>query len=160
MEVFGMSLMRWEPMGELESMRRAMDRMFEQVLGGGSLGRMGLPSLDLGRALMPNVEVYNTDKEVVVKAELPGIDPKDVMVEILEDQIALSGEMKKEEEIKEDNYYRSERQYGHFERTIPLPNRVKDAEAKATFKNGVLTIRAPLAEEVKKPQGRKLQIEE
>jgi len=155
-----MALMRWEPMGELESMRRAMDRMFDQMLGGGSLSRMGLPSLDVGKGFLPSVEVYATDDEVVVKAELPGLDAKDVNVEILEDQIVLTGELKKEEEIKEDNYYRTERQYGHFERAIPLPNRVRDADAKATFKNGVLTIRAPLAEAVKKPQGRKLQIEE
>ena len=153
-----MALMRWEPMGEIESMRRAMDRMFGQMLGTGGLG--SLPSLDIGRAFVPNVEVYTTENEVVVKAELPGLDAKDVNVEIMEDTVHLTGELKKEEEIKEDNYYRSERQYGHFERLIPLPNRVKDGEAKASFKHGVLTIRAPLAEEVKKPQGRKLQIEE
>jgi HSP20 family protein len=119
-----------------------------------------LPTLEAGRAFMPSVEVYTTENEVVVKAELPGLEAKDVNVEVLEDAIHLTGELKKEEEIKEDNYYRSERQYGHFERMIPLPNRVKDSDAKATFKHGVLTVRAPLAEEVKKPQGRKLQIEE
>lgn len=150
-----MAMMRWEPMNELESMRR----MVEQMLGGSLAGRMNLPTLDVGRAFLPNVEVYTTGDEVVVKAELPGIDPKDVNVEIMEDQVLLSGEMKKEEEIKEDNYYRTERQYGHFERDVPLPNRVKDDQAKAAFKNGVLTIRAPLAEAVKKPQGRKLEIE-
>jgi HSP20 family protein len=150
-----MALMRWEPLGELESMRR----MIDQMLGGTLAGRMNLPTLDLGRTFMPNVEVYTTGNEVVVKAELPGLDPKDVNVEILEDQVLLTGELKKEEEIKEDNYYRSERQFGHFERAIPLPNRVKDDQAKATFKDGVLTIRAPLAEAVKKLQGRKLEIE-
>jgi HSP20 family protein len=156
-----MALMRWEPFSEIESMRRVMDRMFDQVLGGGGGGhRMpGMAQLEFGHVFTPNVEVYQTGNEVVIKAELPGLDPKDVNVEILEDQIMLTGELKQETEIKEDNYYRSERQYGHFERVIPLPNRVKDSEAKATFKHGVLTIRAPLAEEVKKPQGRKLEIE-
>lgn len=154
-----MALMRWEPLGEIESMRRAMDRMFGQMIGGtGALG--ALPSLEGARAFMPSVEVYTTENEVVVKAELPGLDAKDVNVEVLEDAIHLTGELRKEEEIKEDNYYRSERQYGHFERMIPLPNRVKEGEAKASFKHGLLTVRAPLAEEVKKPQGRKLQIEE
>jgi HSP20 family protein len=140
-------------------MRRVMDRMVDQMLGGAVAGRMGLPSIEGGKVFLPNVEVYTTDGDVVVKAELPGLEAKDVHVEILEDQIVLSGELKKESEIKEDNYYRSERQYGHFERTVPLPERVKDAEAKAQFKNGVLTVRAPLAEAVKKPQGRKLDIE-
>jgi HSP20 family protein len=154
-----MALMRWEPMGEIESMRRTMDRMLGQMLGGTST-LAGLPTLEAGRAFMPSVEVYTTENEVVVKAELPGLEAKDVNVEVLEDAVHLTGDLKKEEEIKEDNYYRSERQYGHFERMIPLPNRVKEGEAKANFKHGVLTIRAPLAEEVKKPQGRKLQIEE
>lgn len=155
-----MALMRWEPFSEIESMRRVMDRMFDQVLGGTHAGRMpGMAQLDFGRAFTPNVEVYQTGNEVVIKAELPGLDPKDVHVEILEDQVMLTGELKQESEIKEDNYFRSERQYGHFERVVPLPNRIKDGEAKASFKNGVLTVRAPLAEEVKKPQSRKLQIE-
>lgn len=152
-----MALMRWEPMGEIESMRRMMDRMFGQMLAS---PLSGLPSLEGARAFSPNVEVYTTENEVVVKAELPGLEAKDVNVEITEDSIHLMGEMKKEEEVTEDNYYRTERQYGHFERLIPLPNRVKDTEAKAAFKHGMLTIRAPLAEEVKKPQSRKLQIEE
>lgn len=156
-----MSLVRWSPFEEMETMRRQMDRMFDQMLGGSGLGRSfaSLPQLESARVFAPNVEVYATDKDVVIKAELPGIDPKDVDVEITEEAVHLTGEMKREEEIKEDNYYRTERQYGHFERVIPLPNRIKDSEAKANFKNGVLTIRAPLAEEVKKPQGRKLQIE-
>jgi len=155
-----MAIMRWEPLGELEGMRRAMDRMFDQMIGGAGISRLGLPSLEGGKTFLPSVEVYTTENEVVVKAELPGLEAKDVNVEILEDHVMLTGEMKKESEIKEDNYYRTERQYGHFERMIPLPERVKDAEAKAQFKNGVLTIRAPLAEAMKKPQGRKLQIEE
>lgn len=108
---------------------------------------------------MPTVEVYQTDQEVVVKAELPGMQPDGVQVEITEDSVHLSGEFKQEDEIKEDNYFRSERQYGSFERMIPLPNRIKDGEAKASFKHGVLEIRAPLAEEVKRMQPRKLQIE-
>ena len=151
-----MALMRRDPLSEIDAMRRSMDQLFDQMMGG---GLPGLPKLGMAKAFSPNVEVYTTDADVVIKAELPGLEPKDVDLEITEDAVHLSGDMHKEEEIKEDNYYRSERQYGHFERVIPLPNRVKDDQAKASFKHGVLTIRAPLAEEVKKPQVRKLQIE-
>lgn len=156
-----MALMKWEPFNEIESMRRTMDRMVEQMLGGqmGMLGHRGMPMLEGNRLFSPNIELYTTDKEVVLKAELPGLEASDVNVEVTEDMVHLTGEMKREDEIKEDNYFRSERQYGHFERMIPLPNRVVDGEAKATFKNGVLTLRAPLAEPIKKPQARKLQIE-
>ncbi len=153
-----MALTRWEPLAEMESMRRAMDRVFEQFGGGRMLG--GLPSLEGGRGFAPSIEVYATDNEVVVSAELPGIGPDDVTVEITDEAVHLTGELKKESEIKEDNYYRTERQYGHFERVVPLPNRIKDDQAKASFKNGVLTIRAPFAEPVKKPQSRKLSIDQ
>lgn len=153
-----MALTRWEPLAEMESMRRAMDRMFESFGGGRMLA--GLPSLEVGRGFAPSVEVYATDDEVVISAELPGIRPEDVTVEITEEAVHLSGELKQESEIKEDNYYRSERQYGHFERVVPLPNRIKDDQAKASFKHGVLTIRAPFAEPVKKPQSRRLTIEQ
>lgn len=153
-----MALQRWEPLAEMESMRRAMDRMFEQIGGGRMFG--GLPALEGLRGFAPSVEVYATDNEVVISAELPGLRPEDVSVEITEEAVHLSGEMKQESEIKEDNYYRTERQYGHFDRVIPLPNRIKEDAAKASFKHGVLTIRAPFAEPVKKPQSRKLQIDQ
>jgi HSP20 family protein len=155
-----MNVTRWSPMDEMETMRRQMDRLLEQMIGSSSgRGFAGLPQLEAVRAFSPSIEIYSTDNEVVIKAELPGIDPTHVSVEVTAEAVHLTGELTKEEEIKEDNYYRSERQYGQFERLIPLPNRIKDAEAKATFEHGVLTIRAPLAEEVKKPQVRKLQIE-
>ena len=153
-----MALMRWEPMAEMDSMRRMMDRMMEQIGGGRMFA--GLPALEGSRGFAPSVEVYATDDEVVITAELPGMRPEDVDVEITEDAVHLTGELKKESEIKEDNYYRSERQYGHFERVVPLPNRIKDDQAKASFKHGVLTIRAPFAEPVKKPQTRKLAIDQ
>lgn len=152
-----MSLIRWNPLEEMERMQHEMERLMGRF--GMMRGTGNLPQTDVARLLTPNVEVYTTDNEVVAKAELPGIEPGDVSVEITEEAIHLSGELKQEQEIKEDNYFRSERQYGRFERVIPLPNRIKEDEAKAAFKNGVLTIRAPLAEEVQKPKARKLQIE-
>jgi HSP20 family protein len=150
-----MALKRWEPLGELEQMRRQMDRMFGSVFG---RGLPGLPGLERATTFMPNVEVYETDQDVVVNAELPGMDPKDVSVEITEDSIRLTGELSSSQEIKEDNYFRSERSYGHFERLVPLPNRIKDDEARATFKHGVLTVRAPLAEQVKRTRPHKIEI--
>lgn len=151
-----MALMRWEPFGEVETMRRQMDMLLGRMLG----GRAGLPSMEGMSAFMPNIEVYTKDQEVVVKAEIPGIEPGDIHVEVTEEAVHLSGELKKETEVDEDNYHRSERQYGHFERVIPLPSRIKEQEAKAGFKNGLLTIRMPLAEEVRKPRGTSLKIEQ
>lgn len=150
-----MGLMRREPHGELEQMRRQMDRMIGNVFG---RGLFGLPALETAQALVPNVEVFETDRDLVINAELPGMDPKDVTVEITEDAVRLVGESCCSSEIKEDKYFRSERQYGRFERLIPLPDPIKDQEAKATFKNGVLTIRAPLTQEAKRQRAHKVDI--
>ncbi len=149
-----MSLISWNPVSELELMRQQMDRMFNHM-GAGRL----LPRLEATGQLLPSVDVYTNGKEAIASIELPGFRPEDITVEVTEEAIHISGESKREQEIKEDNYYRSERQYGRFDRIIPLPQRIKDAEAKANFKNGVLSIRAPLAVELKRPRAHKLRVE-
>ncbi|MBU6427894.1 MAG: Hsp20/alpha crystallin family protein, partial [Cyanobacteria bacterium REEB65] len=82
----------------------------------------------------------------VVTAELPGLDIKDINVEIAENRIVLSGQTRRESEIREENYFRSERSFGSFQRSIALPDRVLEDQVTATFENGILTIRAPLLE--------------
>ena len=149
-----MAVKRWEPLSEFDRLRRQMNRLFEDV---GARG-LRLPGFEGTTVFMPNVEVYETDKEVVVNAELAGLDPKDVNVEITQEAISLSGEVSRSREIQEDNYFSSERQYGHFERLVPLPNLIMDQEAKATFKNGLLTVRAPLAEESRRQRPHKIEI--
>ncbi|MEB3195983.1 MAG: Hsp20/alpha crystallin family protein [Candidatus Sericytochromatia bacterium] len=157
-----MSLMRWEPMLELESMRRSMDRVMDRMLEHWTPGRAltGLPLLESARGFMPNVEVFTKDSELILSAELPGIAPEEVNIEITEDSVHLIGEMKRAEEVSEDTYFRSERQYGRFDRLVALPERIRQEEAKATFEHGVLTICAPLAEPIKRAQARKLKIEQ
>lgn len=146
-----MALTTWEPMYEVETLRRQMERMFEQMMGRGWRG--------MGETLLPPMEIYQTDRDMVINVELPGLDPKDVTVEITEDSVLLSGETKRDQEIKEDRYYRSARTFGQFKRSIALPEAIKDQEAKATFKNGLLTIRAPLAHVQKRPAPHKITIE-
>lgn len=91
----------------------------------------------------PAVDVSEVDGVVTVKAELPGLDPKDVAISVENDILLLRGEKKFEDEEKKDNYHRIERAYGSFSRTIPLPGKVKEAEAKARFDKGVLTVTLP-----------------
>lgn len=93
--------------------------------------------------LVPEVDVFETDKEVVVKTPLPGIEPKDIKVECNTNVLNLSGEFKKDEETKDKNYYRREIASGEFRRQIALPTEVKAAEAKATYTNGILEIHLP-----------------
>ena len=91
----------------------------------------------------PQVDVTETDKEIKVCAEIPGVDAKDVDVTVEDDMLTIKGEKKYEREENEKGQYRMERSYGSFKRSIPLPVEVDDAKAKAEFKNGVLRLTLP-----------------
>lgn len=97
----------------------------------------------------PVVDVYEENDEVVAKAELAGIGKDEIDVELTQDTLTVRGEKKKEEEVKEEDYYRSERAYGSFSRTVALPSEIQPDKAKASFKDGVLEVRAPKTEEAK-----------
>ncbi len=98
----------------------------------------------------PSVDVYEEKNDVVVKAEIPGLSKDDVQVSLTGTTLTLSGEKRKEEEVKEGEYTHSERSYGKFSRTLSLPCEVKSDKGKATFKNGILEVRIPKTEEAKK----------
>ncbi|MCX7831875.1 MAG: Hsp20/alpha crystallin family protein [Actinobacteria bacterium] len=144
-------LRRWDPWRELLNMRDELDRIFE---------RFFVPSEIESRELTwsPSVEMYETDNELVVKAELPGLSSKDVDITLTDDALTIKGEKKESEEVKGENYYRKETRYGSFHRTIPIPLPIKKEDVKASFKDGVLEIRLPKAKESTK--GIKIKIEE
>lgn len=98
----------------------------------------------------PSVDVYEEKNDIVVKAEIPGLSKENMQVSLTANTLTLSGEKKKEEEVKEEEYSYSERTYGKFSRTISLPCDVKSDQGKATFKNGILEVRIPKTEEAKK----------
>ena len=97
----------------------------------------------------PSVDISETDGKVMVKAELPGLDPKDIDVEVSGDLLVLRGEKSKEEERKDERYYCRERYSGSFQRSFRLPTGVESDKVDAQFKNGVLTIEIPKSEESK-----------
>jgi HSP20 family protein len=107
---------------------------------------------------LPPVEILQDDKQMIVRAELPGLKKEDVKIEVLEDHLTIEGERKQEKEETREGYVRTERSYGTFFRSIPLPEGAQADNAKATFKDGVLEVDIPVA--VKKPvAGRRLVIE-
>lgn len=108
--------------------------------------------------IAPAVDIFEEGDDIVLKAELPGLDKNDIEVKITDDYITISGEKKREEKVEEKNYYRYERSYGSFSRTFRLPVEVQTDKAKAKFDKGVLEIRIPKTEEAKTKE-RKLQIE-
>ena len=143
-----------------------MDRLFEDFGFGRSwlaprFGRDLMPSgFDEFSASVwsPQVEVFEREGELVVRADLPGLTKDDVNVEVTDDAITISGERKSEHEEKGEDFYRTERSYGSFYRSIPLPEGVNTDEANATFNNGVLeiTMQAPQ----RQTRGRRLEISE
>jgi HSP20 family protein len=100
----------------------------------------------------PALDVYEEKDQVVVKAELPGLSKDDIEVNLSGSTLTIKGEKKKEEEIEEKDYYRCERSYGSFARSLELPSEVKADQISASFKNGVLEIRMPKTEEAKKKE--------
>lgn len=97
----------------------------------------------------PRVDVTETDNDVRVSAELPGMDQKDIDVTISRDTLTIRGEKKEETETRKEGYFHAERYFGSFQRTVPLPREVVTDKARATFRNGVLTVVLPKTEEVK-----------
>ena len=151
-----MLISRWgEDTDPFLQMRREMNRLFDDVFGG-----FGLPSV-LGPALRqmpaaPKIDVSETDNEIQVTAELPGIDQNNVEVLLEDDRLIIRGEKKeeREEDDKERNYHFRERVQGAFSRTLPLPFAPDPNQVKAEFKNGVMTITIPKPQEVKQKQHR------
>ena len=143
-----MSLIRWRPTRDLLSIRDEVNRLFDNFFTGLPERRRGL----LEGEWAPSVDVAETDNEVVVTAELPGVEQDDVDITITDDVLTLKGEKKEEKEVKEKNYHRIERSYGSFQRSVSLPAGVQADKAKATYKDGVLHITVPKTEEAKPKQ--------
>jgi len=122
------------------TMRREMDRLFDEFRGVG-----GGPYTAEAAAFAPAVNVRQTEKGVEVTAELPGIDEKSVEVSLADNALTIRGEKKEEKEEKGENWYMSERSFGSFVRTIPMPIEVDEGKVAAQFKNGVLTVTLPSA---------------
>ena len=121
------------------SFRQEMDRMFDEFFEGRALA----PWSQAWSGFAPRVDVVETDEEIKVTAELPGLDAKDVDVTVSHNTLTLKGEKKQEHEETGEGYYRSERSYGSFERSISLPSTVEADKADATFDKGVLTVTFP-----------------
>jgi len=137
----------WEPFRGFQS---EMNRLFDDFFGDFSLApRWQMPEHQTA-LFTPGIDLAETDDDVIVTAELPGIDKDDVNVEMDENAVIISGERREEREDKKLNWYVREQSYGSFRREIPLPVAVEGDKAQASFKNGVLKVTIPKKEEAKK----------
>jgi HSP20 family protein len=130
-----MSLIPWSPFKDIVNISRDMSDFFYRT-----------PFDLFTRSTSPLIDLYESNSDIVVKAEIPGVSKEDLNVYVDENTIKLSGQAKKDTEYKDENIYRTERFYGNFSRTIPLPMKVKSEQAKAEYKDGILKITVPKTE--------------
>jgi HSP20 family protein len=140
------TIVRWEPLRELSSLQNEMNRLFNTVFdtpttGGGNGGQ--------ARRWVPAMDLLETQEHFVLRADLPGMRQEDVSIELEENVLTLSGERKAEHEDRQEGYYRIERAFGSFSRSLTLPKGVDPAAVTASFSDGVLEVRIPKPEERK-----------
>jgi HSP20 family protein len=141
------NITRWDPFGEMVSLRQAMDRLVEDSFVSPTSWRSVR-----GEQLNPALDVHETPDELVVTASLPGMKPEDVEITITGQTLTLRGELKEDESIQREQYLYRERRFGSFSRQVQLPTRVEGDRAEATFEHGILRLAIPKAEEVKPRQ--------
>nr|HDN00568.1 Hsp20/alpha crystallin family protein [Deltaproteobacteria bacterium] len=135
----------WRPLRELSNLRREMDDLWRNLTGEKEF-------LPMKGEWMPAVDVSETKDSLIVKAEIPGMESKDIDISLSGDLLTIKGEKKQKTEEKKENYHRIETRYGAFSRTIRVPVPVNSEKIKASYDNGVLKITLPKKEEVKAKQ--------
>jgi HSP20 family protein len=143
-----MALVRWDPFRDLVSLKERMDRLFEDTFARSRNIEEGLAP----GSWSPPVDIYETDENIILQAELPGIERKDITLEVKDDVLTLKGDRKFEKEVKQENYHRVERSYGSFQRSFTLPSNIKRDKVEAEFKDGILEVILPKVEEAKPRQ--------
>ncbi len=139
------TIARWEPFRGVTTLQDQINRLFNETFE-----RTGEQS-NLS-AWAPAVDIYETEQELVVKADLPDVDPKDLDIRVENNLLTIRGERKFEKKVNEENYLRVERSYGSFARSFTLSNTVDSDAIKAEYQNGVLTLSIPKKEEAKPKQ--------
>lgn len=141
-----MTLVRWSPLRDLVGMQSEMNRLFDDFFTRSS------ENVDQPNVWSPMVDISESNNEVLVIAELPGLQKEDVKINLQDNVLSLEGEKTQETEEKGKCFHRLERGYGKFERSFVLPTAVKSDKVKASFKDGVLEIKLPKADEAKPRQ--------
>ncbi|HXF56740.1 MAG TPA: Hsp20/alpha crystallin family protein [Actinomycetota bacterium] len=139
-------LARWDPWQDLLDLEREMRDLTRRLFGGTAFTPFERPS---SQPWAPAVDVFSRDNDLVIRAELPGIDPeKDVEITVQDGMLTIKGERRQEEHVDREGYVRFESRYGAFQRTVPLPQGVKESDIRATYDRGVLEVVVPRAGEV------------
>ena len=142
-----MAVVRWDPFRDLNLIQDRMNRLFDDS---GRTWRNDEPAATTSWS--PSVDIFETEGEIVVKAELPGMERKDIALHLENNVLTLRGERKFEKETKNENYHRIERSYGNFSRSFSIPATVDEEKIRADYKDGVLQIVLPKKDQAKPKQ--------
>lgn len=134
-----MALARWNPYRDMMTVRDEMNRVFNEFFGRGANDENAW----YAGAWSPPVDIYETDQALVLKAELPGFSKDDISIELKENTLFIRGERKRQDEVQESNYHRTERVYGAFQRSFLLPTTVEQDKVQASYKDGILELQLP-----------------
>lgn len=140
-----MAIIRWDPFRDLMTLRERMNRLFEDVF----TSARGEEKDIISSSWTPAVDIYEDENQLVLTAEVPGIDEKDIEIKLEDNTLSIQGERKMEKETKEENYHRIERAYGSFYRSFTLPNYIDQDKIQAEHENGILKITMPKKPELK-----------
>jgi len=143
-----MELIRWNPMRDMVDLRHQMNHIFDDAFGSVVRGDSRLSMWNR----YPTVDIYDNDENIIIKAELPGIDKKAIVVDVKDGVLTLKGERSFNNEIKEEKYFCRERTFGKFERVFRLPADVDPEKISAAYKDGILKINIPKPEEQRPKQ--------
>jgi HSP20 family protein len=147
-----MAIVRWEPFRDLAGLQERMNRLFEESVRTRGTASGQEEDWALGGSWAPPVDIFEQDGNIVLKAEIPGIEPKDVELRVENNVLTIKGERKLENEVKRESYHRVERAYGVFTRQFTLPTTVDAENIKAEYKDGMLKVSLPKREEAKPKQ--------
>ncbi|MBE9170864.1 Hsp20/alpha crystallin family protein [Pleurocapsales cyanobacterium LEGE 06147] len=136
-----MAIIRYNPWQEMNALQRQLNRLFDDALMPDSWGDFG------NMAKFPAAELTETDEALHLKLEVPGMEAKDLDIQVMADRVAIAGERKSEIKSEENGRTRSEFRYGKFSRVIPLPARIQNTNVNAEYKDGILNLTLPKAEE-------------
>ena len=138
-----MALVRYNPWQEMNSLQRQLNRLFDDALIPDNWENFG------NLSKVPAAELTETDDALSLKLEVPGMEAKDLDIQVMVDRVAITGERKSETKSASDGNTRSEFRYGKFSRVIPLPKRIQNTNVTAEYKNGILNLTLPKSEEEK-----------
>ena len=144
-----MAIVRWDPFRDVMTLQDRMNRLFDQTM---SRTRADDEEGFTASTWAPAVDIFETAESLVMKAELPGVSREQIDIQVRDNTLTLKGERKFERDVKDENYLRVERSYGAFQRAFSLPATIQKDRIKAVFRDGVLEVSIPKAEEAKPKQ--------